>query len=212
MDKNEALDFLNRLAEGLSKTFGNSCETVIHDIRNKRKSIIAIYNGHVTNRKTGGGLDLLGTKKQINDFLTDEIDLINCSGRTVDGKYIKSSTFHLKGKDYHYALGINFDYTLLSVAEAALKEITRVGENVEVAMDESGESRLKNIFDECVEIIGKPVSLMNREDRIRIVGLLQEKRAFSFQKSIPFVSKGLNISRYTLYNYLKEIKAAAGDR
>ena len=206
MDKNEALGFLNRLAEGISKTFGNSCETVIHDIKNKRKSIIAIYNGHVTNRKAGAGLDLLGTRKEINDFITDEIDLINCSGRTVDGKYIKSSTFHLKGEDYHYALGINFDYTFLSIAEATIKELTRVGENLEVVMDESGESRLRNIFDECVKIVGKPVSIMSREDRIRIVELLQAKSAFSFQKSIPFVSERLNISRYTLYNYLKEIK------
>ena len=206
MDKNEALGFLNRLAEGISKTFGNSCETVIHDIKNKRKSIIAIYNGHVTNRKAGAGLDLLGTRKEINDFITDEIDLINCSGRTVDGKYIKSSTFHLKGEDYHYALGINFDYTFLSIAEATIKELTRVGENLEVVMDESGESRLRNIFDECVKIVGKPVSIMSREDRIRIVELLQAKSAFSFQKSIPFVSEWLNISRYTLYNYLKEIK------
>ena len=36
MDKNEALDFLNRLAEGIAKTFGNSCETVSHDFRYKK--------------------------------------------------------------------------------------------------------------------------------------------------------------------------------
>jgi len=73
-------------------------------------------------------------------------------------------------------------------------------------MDESGESRLKNIFEECVKITGKPVSMMSKDDRIRIVSLLQSKNAFSFQKSIPFISQWLNISRYTIYNYLKEIK------
>jgi predicted transcriptional regulator YheO len=205
MNKNEAFEFLNRLAAGIAKTFGNSCETVVHDMNNKKHSILVIYNGHVTKRKIGGGLDLLGTNKQINDFLSNGSDLINCDGRSANGKQIKSTTLHLQGDNYHYALGINFDYTLLSVAENAIKELTRVGENLEAAVKESGENRLKDIFKECVTILGKPVAIMNKDDRMRIVALLQERNAFSFQKSIPCISAWLHISRYTIYNYLKEI-------
>jgi predicted transcriptional regulator YheO len=204
MNKKEAFVFLNRLAEGLSKTFGNSCETVIHDMKNKKNSITAIYNGHVTGRKIGDGLDILGTNKEVSDFF-DGIDIVNCQGKTADGKLVKTSTFHLMGEGYHYTLGINFDYTILSIAESAIKELTKVGEGLEDAMNEFGENRLKDIFEDCLGIVGKPVSIMNKEDRVRIITLLKEKNAFSFQKSIPFVSEKLNISRYTIYNYLKEL-------
>lgn len=204
MNREEAFDFLNRLAEGLSKTFGNSCETVIHDMKNKRNSIVAINNGHVTKRKVGDGLDLLGTHAQVSEFL-EGIDLVNCQGRTNTGKLVKSSTFHLIGKEYHYAFGINFDYTYLSFAESAIRDLTKVGEGLEEAMNESGENRLKSIFEECLKTVGKPVSMMDKEDRVKIITLLQEKNAFSFQKSIPFVSEALNISRYTIYNYLKKL-------
>lgn len=175
-------------------------------MKNKENSIVAIYNSHVTQRKIGDELDILGTNRDVNEFIADGIDFVNCQARTSDGKDIKSSTFNLKGKDYHYALGINFDYTVLSMAEAALREFTRVDDTLEEALDVSGENKLKDIFEDCLKLIGKPVSMMNKDDRLRIVSLLQEKNAFSFQKSIPFISDKLNISRYTIYNYLKEIK------
>jgi len=204
LNNKEAIDFLNRLAEGIAKTFGSSCEAVIHDMKNKKNSIVSIYNGHVTNRKAGDSLNILGTGRDVNDFLNG-IDLIGCQGKTVDGKLIKSSTFHLIGDNYHYAFGINFDYTHLSLAEAAMKELTKVGENIEDVMKECGENRLHNIFEECMKIIGKPISMMTRDDRVRIISLLKERNAFSFHKSIPYVSEQLSISRYTIYNYLKEI-------
>jgi predicted transcriptional regulator YheO len=205
LDKNKALDFLKRIAEGIATTFGRSCETVIHDMKNKENSIIAIFNDHVTNRKVGDRLNILGTKKEVHDFLSG-IDLVCCQGSTTDGKLIKSSTFHLIGDDYHFALGINFDYTTLAIAESALKELTHVGPSIDEALSGFGEHRLQTIFEECLELVGKPVSLMNKADRLRIVALLKERNAFSFQKSIPFISERLNISRYTLYNYLRELE------
>jgi predicted transcriptional regulator YheO len=204
VNREEALNFLNRLSEGLSKTFGRSCETVIHDMNNKKNSIISINNGHVTGRSIGDGLDLLGTHKEVNDFL-DGIDLVNCAGRTSTGSLIKSSTFHMFGDDYHFAFGINFDYTYLSLAETTIKELTGVGESLEETMMDLGENKLKTIFNDCLKTVGKPVPMMSKSDRLRIIRLLRDKNAFSFQKSIPMISEELMISRYTLYNYLKEI-------
>lgn len=204
MNREESLDFLKRLGEGISKTFGKYCETVIHDMKNKKNSIISINNGHVTGRSIGDGLDLLGTHREIDDFLAG-IDLINCQGRTKNRKLIKSSTFHLIGDDYHFAFGINFDYTLFSLAEAVIKDFIKVGEDMEATMMEYGENKLKNILNDCIQAVGKPPSMMNKADRMEVIKLLKEKNAFTFQKSIPVISEALQISRYTIYNYLKEI-------
>lgn len=54
------LNFLRHLAKGLADQFGPNCEIVIHDLSDnyKENSIVAIENGHVTNRKVGDGLSM----------------------------------------------------------------------------------------------------------------------------------------------------------
>lgn len=207
MNKEEAFAFLNRLADGISKTLGNNCETVIHDIKNETHSIVAIYNGHVTGRKVGDKLDLLGSKENSSELynnIVNGIDYINCQGVNENGNLLKSSTFYLAGEDYHYALGINFDYTSFFIAENALKEFMKVGKDVHEAINESGEVKLAAIFEECLHTIGKPISMMNKDDKIKLAALLNERNAFSIQKSIPFISKKMHISRSTLYSYLSK--------
>src|SRR5699024_12722330 len=44
------------------------------------------------------------------------------------------STFHIEGKDYHYAFGINYDYTNLSHAQSILNDLTQVGDRLDVAI------------------------------------------------------------------------------
>ena len=42
-------------------------------------------------------------------------------------------------------------------------------------------------------------------DRMRIIQLLYERNVFQMQKAVPYVAERLNISRFTVYNYLKEL-------
>lgn len=205
MNKKDMFQMLDRMAAGIADTFGNNCETIIHDLKNKSRSVVAVYNGHVTGRSIGDKLNLLGTDKPINESLIGMADLVNTAGRTADGKMLKCSTFQFVGKDYHYSLGINFDYTLLAAAQAGIHDLTTVGEQMEDAMSDTIDHRLTDIFHDCLKQIGKPLPLMNKDDRIRLVTLLQERNALSFQKSIPFISDQLGLSRYTIYNYLKTI-------
>ena len=200
LEKKEALEFLNRVAAGLANMFGNSCETLIHDMNNKKSSIVSIYHGQVTQRKQGESLTILGVK-EVDDFFEGK-DLVNCLGKTKDGRLLKSSTFHLRGDDYHYALGINYDYTHLAMAQASLEEFTAVGQPIEEAISSSS-NLLQDIFDECLKIVGKPVVMFNRGDRLKMIELLMERGAFDFTKGIPIIAEKLNISRYTIYKYLK---------
>jgi predicted transcriptional regulator YheO len=201
LNKAEALEFLNRIAEGVACMFGNSCETLIHDMGSKKSPILSIYHGDVTKRKAGDVLTILGVK-EVDEFFEGK-DVVNCMGKTIDGRLIKSSTFHLRGEDYHYALGINYDYTHLSLAKAALDELTTVGQPIEEVLYPS-EKLQQDIFDECLKIVGKPVALLNKDDRIKMIALLLERGAFNFSKGILTIAKKLNISRYTIYKYLRE--------
>ena len=61
-------------------------------------------------------------------------------------------------------------------------------------------------------MVGKPVSALNKSDRLKIIALLEQKEAFSFRKSVPFIAQRLGVSRYTVYKYLTELaqERAAG--
>lgn len=201
------LAFLQRVADGISIMFGNNCEVVIHDLEVSESSIVYITNGHVTERELGGKLDILGTKELAEVF--KGVDLVNKKGVAKNNHFIKSSTFHAKGDDYHFALGINYDYTNMLMVQNAVSDLTNVGECIDVAAvatDENLENKLEQLFADAMDYIGKPVTFMRKNDRVNMIRYLNDQGAFSIHKGIPIIADKMNISRYTIYNYLREIK------
>jgi predicted transcriptional regulator YheO len=61
---------------------------------------------------------------------------------------------------------------------------------------------LDQLIEDSVRHIGKPVSLMSKEDKVRAMQFLNEHGAFLIKKAGDKVSKYYDISKYTLYNYL----------
>ena len=50
--------------------------------------------------------------------------------------------------------------------------------------------------------MGKPVALMNKDDKIRAIRFLSDAGAFLVTKSGDKVAKYFGISKYTLYSYI----------
>ena len=199
MDREEAFEFLDRTARGIAEMFGSTCETLVHDMGDPSHPILSIYNGHVSGRTVGSTLDILGTAKELDeDALVT--DFVNLYATTPSGQQIKSSTFHLIGEGYNLALGINFDYSSLVYANRILVDLMSAEADLQSALWHGGDSRLA--------AVGKPVSALNKRDRMKIIALLDQKNAFSFRKSVPFVAKRLQVSRYTVYKYLGELTGA----
>lgn len=203
MKREEAFEFLDRTAQGIAETFGASCETLVHDMSLPSHPILSIYNGHVSGREVGSTLDVMGEHQEL-DEVGRKTDFVNLLATTPSGKQIKSSTFHLIGEDFNLALGINYDFTSLAYANRILVEMMNAQADLQSAMSRGGEDRLSEIFDECMAAIGKPVDALSKADRLKVIALLDQKSAFSFRKSVPFVSQRLGVSRYTVYKYLNE--------
>jgi len=210
MGREEAFEFLDRTARGIAEMFGSTCETLVHDMGDPSHPILAIYNGHVSGREVGSTLDILGTAREL-DQNTLVTDLVNLYATTPSGQQVKSSTFHLIGEDYNLALGINFDYSSLVYANRILVDLMSAQADLQSALWRGGESGLGDILDECLAAVGKPVSALNKKDRIKIIALLDQKNAFSYRKSVPFVAKRLQVSRYTVYKYLGELTGEGGE-
>lgn len=209
MTRDEAFDFLDRTARGIAEMFGSSCETLVHDFTVPTHPILSIYNGHVSGRSVGDTTAIMGLDLALDE---DAIvnDLVNLAATTPDGHKTKSSTFHLIGKDYNLALGINFDYTPLAAANRVLVDLMSAQSDLQSALWQDQDSRqLADIFERCITALGKPAVDMTKEDRLRMIRLLDQHDFFSFRKSVPYVAKHLGVSRYTVYKYLTELTEAA---
>lgn len=205
MTRDQAFEFLDRTARGIAEMFGSSCETLVHDMGVPTHPILSIYNGHVSGREVGSTMDIMGIGLEL-DEQASTTDQVNLAATTPDGRKTKSSTFHMIGEDYNLALGINFDYTSLVFANRILGDLISSGSDLQSALWQEGDSRqLADLFQRCLTSLGKPVEALNKRDRIRLVAMLEERNAFSFRKSVPYVAKHLGVSRYTVYKYLGEI-------
>ena len=204
LNRVDAFEFLDRAARGIAEMFGSSCETLVHDMSLPSHPILSIYNGHLSGRTVGSTMDILGTTRDLDEEAL-RTDFTNLLATTPSGQQIKSSTFHMIGEDYNLALGINFDFTSLVFANRVLVDLMNAQADLQSAMWHGSDTRLADVFDECLAAVGKPVNSLNKNDRLKIIALLDQKDAFSFRKSVPYVSQRLGVSRYTIYKYLGEL-------
>lgn len=210
----QKLDFLKQLAHGLAVQFGNSCEVVIHDLTKKDldKSIVYIENGHISNRHTGDGPSgiVLETLRSDPEKLKDKLAYLT---RTGDGRILKSSTLYIrneKGKII-YIFSMNYDITTLLAAENSIRDLVQTEPESNHGEDKSGSPQkithnvnelLDLLIEQAIDKVGKPVAMMNKDDKIAVVQYLNNVGAFLITKSGDKVSSLLGISKFTLYSYM----------
>ena len=61
-------------------------------------------------------------------------------------------------------------------------------------------------IDEVIEQYAVPVTLMKKRDKIVVVRELDERGVFLIRGAVSTVARVLGVSRYTIYNYLEEMK------
>ena len=204
------LTVLKQIARDLAAQFGPDCEIVIHDLKTKdpEHSIVHIENGHVTNRHVGDGpssavFDVIRKKNKKDTNLEDHAGYLM---KTSDGKILKCSTSYIRDDDgsLHYVFGINYDITRLTMIESALHSlITPVNkEEKPREITHNVNDLLDHLIEESVALVGKPVALMNKEDKVTAIQFLNDSGAFLITKSGDKVANYFGISKYTRYSYI----------
>ena len=207
------LDFYKRLAHALALQFGSGCEVVVHDLEaaDPSHSIVAIENGHVTGRKLGDGPShvVLEALHAGEERLEDRLAYLT---KTADGKILKSSTVFIRD-DHGRTVGIfavNYDITILRAMGDTIAEVVGTGPSAPREPEpivRSVADLLDDLIEQSVQLVGTPVALMTKEEKVRAIRYLNDTGAFLITKSGPKVCKYFGISKYTLYNYLDEARA-----
>ena len=205
MKPQEALQFLCSLAEGIAAMFGELCETLVQEYKDGDMTVLAIYNGHVSGRKAGSREGILGGQLNIKDQRIEELTSLNQMVLHPSGKKIKSSSFLMKGEEFAYILGINYDVTLLERMEGFLGGFLSCQGNLYETMRENGAGTLDTIYDSCAEMMPDIEGKLSRERRQTLIRLLDSQQFFKLQKSIPYLSEKLKVSKYTLYKDMDDL-------
>ena len=206
------LDFLKQLAHGLAIQFGSSCEIAIHDLKTKdlEKSIVYIENGHISNRQIGDGPSgiVLETLQSDPSTIHDKLSYLT---KTEDGRILKSSTFYIRDDDgsISYIFSLNYDITAFTAASTAIQSLIATKDKLPDLTGDSPRQITHNVnelldllIEQAVAKVGKPVAMMNKDDKVAVVQYLDHAGAFLITKSGDKVSSYLGISKFTLYSYM----------
>ena len=73
-------------------------------------------------------------------------------------------------------------------------------------------STLEKMASKEISSIGKAIPSMSKEDRVEIVRRLEEQGFFLIKGAIKVLAGKLNMSKFTIYNYLDGIRAENNSR
>ncbi|MGN1306690.1 MAG: transcriptional regulator [Faecousia sp.] len=199
---------LCRIARAVAAQFGSNCEVVVHEISecSTSNSIIAIENGHVSGRKLGDGPSQVVLEQLGNDASCPEDHLCYLM-RTPDGKLLKSTSVYIPDDEGKVAaiFGVNFDISALVMAEQALNSLTLTmnhDQETPARITHNVNDLLDDLIEQSDRLVGKPVALMTKEDKVRAIRFLNDHGALLITKSGDKIANHFGISKYTLYSYL----------
>ena len=218
------LQTLRAALTALGSVVNRNTEIVLHDLTAPEKSVLAIVNGHLTNRAIGSPvlavpqqdrglaalLDRAGnaannTPQVIPDYPT--------SGK--DGRPLRSATAlyrDSRGEPFA-ALCINSDNGDLLAARACLDRM--LNDAASPAPDVTGTADMEQLMadiiaDSLSELHGSERTARKRA-RLAAVRKMKERGMFIVKGGIEKAADALGVTRYTIYNYLDEIQNAPDD-
>ncbi|QRP44685.1 aminotransferase class V-fold PLP-dependent enzyme [Amycolatopsis sp. FDAARGOS 1241] len=181
--------------DGLAAMLGPGNEVLLHDLSRLPDSIVAIA-GDVTGRTVGGPMTdlLLGLVRRGTTQ-----DLTNYQTHGPDGRPIRSSTLFLRDADGAAVGCLCVNSETSADGAAALARAETFPPDVD--------SLQRFLVDRAIGKAGIPVELMKKRHKAAVVRELDEAGFFLIKDAVDHLATHLDVTRYTIYNYLNEIRA-----
>jgi predicted transcriptional regulator YheO len=207
---------MGEAARTIGRQFGEYTEVVVHSLEDYDRSIVALENGGVTGRSVGGPM---------TDFALSILERLEEGGAgdlygpyystTEGGRRLKSTTVVIRGGDEAPIgfLCINTDVSapLDLFLRSLLPE--QQGEEQEVTehFPLTAQDLLDTSFREASLLVNGQTGVSPTEKNKRIVEELYRRGIFHVKNGIDMVAEKLGVSRYTVYNYIREVKHSTGE-
>ncbi|MFP3042651.1 PAS domain-containing protein [Treponema primitia] len=207
----QILDSVKPIVDGIAAFMGENCEVVLHSLESLDCSVIHIANSHVTGRGLGSPITELGMKI-LRESANTSKDVTDCSySKTTDGKTLRSITVTIRNPANKpigmICINMNMNAPLLSLINTLAipqAENPEGPENFVTNLDELIQTTLRATI---ININGHH-DIPNHEKNKTIVCELIKKGLFDIRGAIDIVARELSVSRYTIYNYIREHKSS----
>lgn len=195
------------VVDGVSALIGSHCEIVLHSLEDLERSAICIANGHNTNRREGSPITDLALKS-LHNLQTDSVSKPYFTRAKSNG-LMKSVTIAIRNKQQRIigllCININLDVPMSQFVKSLLPPQTD-SETSAVNFASSVEDLVAQTVEKTIEEITSDRQVANNNKNRQIVVSLFEKGIFDIKDAINLVAERLDISRHTVYLYIRQIK------
>ncbi|MCG8272644.1 helix-turn-helix domain-containing protein [Aquamicrobium sp. NLF2-7] len=202
-----------RLMDTLVAQFGTNCQVSLYDTRAGGARLIAVA-GSVMEVAIGSRLpaSIVSKLEQASRANTGKTIF---TSSTPDGRRLSSSLSIIDDPETGQPVGcmkIDFCIEHLMTSIDVLQTFCNYEEPKAAAegpVEDIGEL-VDTIIADALRNQSNPRSVTGKAHRMEIVRRLDERGVFLVKGSVDIVSTKLNISKYTIYNYLDQIKKGGG--
>lgn len=212
-DDVQLFDSLKRIADAMIQLMGKNCEVAIHDFRDLSSSLVCL-RGDVTGRKLGAPVSpqLFALYSEYGDAVKDRI---NYRTRMKGGRIVRSTTTFIRSATGRVigCFCMNHDVTDFLNMRDFFNEYSVFNDEERPLAQEVPETSSIDFIDEIVcqaaSETGKQPAFMNKKERLGVVRMLERNGIFRFKGAVEHAAEVLGVTRYTIYNYLKEINGGS---
>ncbi len=193
------------VVDGIAALLGEHCEIVLHSLEFLEHSAIYIVNGHNTDRKIGSPITDRALWS-LHHMQTDSVSKPYFT-RAKGGILMKSITIAIRNGKQHVigliCININLD---VPVSQFLNSFIAPKESDNNVNFASSVEDLVAQTIENTIEEVSNDRNVSNNNKNRHIVTSLFEKGIFDIKDAINQVAERLDISRHTVYLYIRQIK------
>lgn len=189
---------------------GSHCEIVLHSLQDLKCSAIRIANGEHTGRQIGSPITDLALR-MLHDMTGADSSVSKCYfTRAKSGVLMKSVTIAIRNRDHRVigllCINMNLDVPFSQIMSTFIPpETPEVNSPVNFAS--SVDDLVAQTLEFTIEEVNADRSVSNNAKNRQIVLNLYEKGIFDIKDAINQVADRLNISKHTVYLYIRQFKS-----
>lgn len=194
------------ILEGIVRAFGTHCAAALVKLDEATAPIIAIANGELVSRSVGDSALPFWRSPVAEEHSVIETVI------TKTGAKFRSTCVRLLLPDNRpVGLLILLDLTVPLIIRDYFQGLLPPSLPAPPPLSLDLSRALEALLREAVAKVGQPVALMGKDEKLAVIRYLDEHGAFLLRGSVEDVGRELGISRFTVYNYLDEIRTESND-
>ena len=199
------------VVDGLAMLIGPYCEIVLHSLQDLKCSAIRIANGEHTGRKIGSPITDLALR-MLHDMTGADSSVSKCYfTRAKSGVLMKSLTIAIRNREQRVigllCINMNLDVPFSQIMGTFIPPETQDEAAPSVNFASSVEDLVTQTLEFTIEEVNADRAVSNNAKNRQIVLNLYEKGIFDIKDAINQVADRLNISKHTVYLYIRQFKS-----